>query len=273
MVSKSVRGRASRLLVHFSGREPPTFTVEEARDVLGTSPQAAWDTLARLVRQGWLVRARRGVYEVAPLWATPDSYTPDRYSALTRWIDPPYYVAYRSALELYGWLQHPVLDQLWVAVPAQRRRPSTLRDRITWVVTRAERFEWGVRTNWIGSAALPISDPERTFLDCLHLPRHAGGITDVADAYVRAWPKLDPDRLVAHAERLDIESVTRRLGTMTAHLELDGADRVLSRLPNRRWRGRPVLLDPSLPSDGPLDQRWGVRLNVSPDELAMAGRT
>lgn len=63
---------------------------------------------------------------------------------------------------------------------------STPGDRVIWVVTKPDRFEWGVRDRWIGSAKVPVSDPERTFLDCLHLPRHAGGITEVAAALLRA---------------------------------------------------------------------------------------
>ncbi len=120
---------------------------------------------------------------------------------------------------------------------------------------------------------MPVSDPERTFLDCLHLPRHAGGITEVAAALVRAWLTLDQERLISHSHRLGNASVDRRLGVLIEALELDEDDRLIGRLQHRRWRGRPVSLDPSLPTGGEINKRWGVRMNVPPDELSLVGRT
>jgi len=271
--TKTLGSTAARLVTELAQREPPVFTLDEAQNVLGASSQVTSNLLSRLVRQGWIVRVRRGVYEVAPIWATRGSFVADRFAGLGLSLEPPYYVGYRSALELYGWLQHPVVGRLWVAVPQPRRLLRTPRDRVIWVVTKPDRFEWGVRDKWIGASKVPTSDLERTFLDCLHLPRHAGGITEVAAAFVRAWPTLDHDRLISHADRLGNTSVDRRLGALTQALDLDEADRLVARLPHRRWRGRPVSLDPSLPAGGEIDRRWGVRMNVPPDELSMVGRT
>ncbi len=36
---------------------------------------------------------------------------------------------------------------------------------------------------------------------------------------------------------------------------------------------RPVSFDPSLPTGGEINKRWGVRMNVTPDELSLVGRT
>jgi predicted transcriptional regulator of viral defense system len=271
--TKTLGSTAARLVIELAQREPPIFTLGEAQNMLGASSQVTSNLLSRLVRQGWIVRVRRGVYEVAPIWATRESFVADRFAGLGLSLEPPYYVGYRSALELYGWLQHPVVGRLWIAVPQPRRLLRTPRDRVVWVVTKPDRFEWGVHDKWIGSAKVPVSDPERTFLDCLHLPRHAGGITEVAAALVRAWPTLDQDRLISHADRLGNSSVIRRLGVLTQALDLDNADRFVGRLPHHRWRGRPVSLDPSLPPGGEIDRRWGIRMNVPPDELAMVGRT
>ena len=271
--TKTLGSTAAQLVIELAQKEPPIFTLDEAQSLLGASSQVTSNLLSRLVRQGWIVRVRRGVYEVPPIWATRESFVADRFAGLGLSLEPPYYVGYRSALELYGWLQHPVVGRLWVAVPQPRRLLRTPRDRVIWVVTKPDRFEWGVRDKWIGAAKVPVSDPERTFLDCLHLPRHAGGITEVAAALVRAWPTLDQDRLVSYADRLGNSSVNRRLGALADALDLDAADRLIGRLPHRRWRGRPVSLDPSLPAGGEINRRWGVRMNVPPDELSMVGRT
>jgi len=101
----------------------------------------------------------------------------------------------------------------------------------------------------------------------------AADVPQVAAALVRAWPTLDQDRLISHAGRLGNTSVHRRLGALIQALDLDETDRLVGRLPHRRWRGRPVSLDPSLPAGGEIDRRWRVRMNVPPDELSVVGRT
>jgi predicted transcriptional regulator of viral defense system len=271
--TKTLGPTGAQLLAAFSRREPAVFSLDEARQILGSSTQVTSNLLTRLKRQGWIVSVRSGVYEVAPLWAAQGSFAPDRFATLAVSLDSRYYVGYRSALELYGWLQHPVVGRLYIAVPKQRRQLETPRDRIVWVVTKPDRFDWGVRRHWIGSVRVAVSDRERTFLDCLHLPRHAGGITEVAACLLRAWPSLDANRLASHANRLGNGSVTRRLGALVDVLKLEGRDDVIRRLPQGRWRGRPVSFDPTLPSGGSIDPRWGVRMNVSVDELAAIGST
>lgn len=271
--SKTLGASGGRLVATFSQREPATFTLDEAAALLGSSRQVTSNLLGRLTKQGWIVRVRRGVYEVAPIWAEPGAYTSDRFTSLVHSLPSPYYIGYRSALELYGWLQHPVLDRVWVAVPTKRRALTTPRDRVIWVVTKADRFEWGLRDRWRGSARVAVSDPERTFLDCLHLPRHAGGITEVAGSLIRAWPTLDMQRLGTHLGRLAIASVTRRFGALAETLSLPGSEAVLGSVLGDGWRGRPISLDPTLPPEGVVDRRWGVRMNVPASELAMLGRT
>ena len=159
--TKTLGSTGARLITELAQREPPVFTLGEAQDVLGASGQVTSNLLSRLVRQGWVVRVRRGVYEVAPIWATRESFAADRFAGLSLSLQPPYYVAYRSALELYGWLQHLVVGRLWIAVPQPRRVLRTPRDRVVWVVTKPDRFEWGVRDS------------------------------EVAAALVRAWPTID----------------------------------------------------------------------------------
>ncbi len=270
---KTLGPTGSRLIASMSQREPPVFTLAEARTLLGSSSQVTSNLLTRLVRQGWIVRIRTGVYEVAPIWASPGSYVADRFSRLAHSLASPYYVGYRSALEIYGWLQHPVVGHLWVAVPAKRRKLRSPRDQVVWVVTKAGRFEWGTQAYWVDSARIIVSDPERTFVDCLHLSRHAGGITEITGSLVRAWPTLDRTRLRAHLDRMGLASVSRRLGAILESIDVPGGDDVLEGLPPGAWRGRPLSLDPNLPADGEVNRRWGVRMNVPSDELAMAGRT
>lgn len=273
---KSIDGRGSDLLVHFAQRDPPTFEAHEAAKLLKIDTSAAARLLSTLVARGWITRHRKGVYEIAPIWASPaQPFDPDRYAALALWAPERYYVGFRSALEIRDWLDHPVRGRIWIAVAKQHRSPSTLRDRVTWVVLREDRFEWGLERHWIGSQTIWISDPERTVLDGLHLPRHIGGVAEVATVLVRAWSMFDRTRLLEHADRFAIEAVRRRLGFVLEAVDLPGACDTAERLHATLSTSRrsPVVLDPSQPLEGPIDARWGVRVNIDRTELAATGRT
>jgi predicted transcriptional regulator of viral defense system len=273
---KTIEGRGADLVAHFAQHSPPAFETRDAAEFLGIDAKATSTLLGNLVARGWLVRNRRGLFEVAPIWATPDlPYDPDRFSAIAQWAPEPYYVGFRSALEIRDWLDHPVRGRIWIAVPRQRHVPVTVRDRVTWVVLRQDRFSWGCERLWIGGQVVCVSDPERSILDCLHLPRHAGGITEVAGVLVRVWSSLDRQHLVEHSDRLSIDAVRRRLGYLLDTLSLPGSDDVVESLARGRSSRRrsPVILDPALPAEGSVDIRWGVRVNVDPSELVQAGRT
>jgi predicted transcriptional regulator of viral defense system len=273
---KSVEGRGSDLLVHFAQRNPPTFDAGEAAELLAVDASTAARILSTLVARGWVTRHRKGIYEIAPLWATPSQpFDPDRFAALARWVRDPYYVGFRSALEIRDWLDHPVRGRIWIAVAAPHHSPTTMRDRVTWVVLREDRFSWGREPHWIGDQAIWISDPERTVLDGLHLPRHVGGVTEVVNVLVRAWSSFDRARLLAHVERLAIDAVRRRLGFVLEAVDLPGAPELAEQLHTTLSHARrsPVVLDPSLPVDGPTDRRWGLRVNLDRGEIAGAGRT
>ena len=274
---KYLQGRATELVAHFAALTPPVFTVSEAATYLGLTAPAATSMLGDLVSRGWIVRHRSGVFEIAPLWATPDApYQPDRFAALTEWVREPYYVAFQSACEIRDWTEHPVRNRLWIAVPRTYRwTPTTARDRIRFVEMAPNRFTWGITKHWVGERAVPISDPERTILDCLHLPRHGGGISEVGRVLRRAWSDLDEGRLLDHADLLGIDAVRRRLGLLIDVLNLPNGESVTSGLREQMSHARrsPVLLDPDLPVDGPVDRAWGVRVNVGRAELAEVGQT
>lgn len=271
---KSLEGRSVDLVTTFAGRDPAIFTVQEAAAQIGLPASRAYDLLSRLIQRGWLVRHRSGVYEVAPLWATAGSpYAPDRFAALAAWLSSPYYIGFRSALELHGWLRQPVIGRVWIAVPTSRHSLASSAERITWVVQRPDRFTWGLEKRWLGERSVIVSNAERTILDGLHLPRHVAGVTEIAAAVVHAWPDLDQDRLAEHLDRLDIQAVRRRLGVLLETLPLDGASALATHIHRAGSYRTPVLLDPSLPSSGDVDRGWGVRLNVERAEIADAGQT
>ncbi len=273
---KTLRGSAADLLAHFSVREPPGFTVQEAAQYLGTNGVALRKILHRLLGQGWVSRVRRGVYEIAPSWSQPNApYVPERYAALAQWLKPPYYVGFRSAFEIHNALLQPVVNRAYVVVPKQRRTLRSTPERIVWVTFRPERFNWGLTKQWFGARALMVSDWERTILDSLHLPRFAGGVGEVASILSRNSGRLDAERLLQYVKRYGVSVVARRIGWLLERVYPESSEAITAALRSDLppLRGNPALLDPSLPRSGEIDRRWGLRINLSPADLVASVST
>lgn len=276
MAQKAIGGKASDMLTFFALREPPAFKAEEAAAYLRVSRANAYPILSRLVRRAWLSRSSRGIYEVAPAWATAEQpYVPDRFSALASLLADrrQSYVAFFSAFELHDLLSQPAAGRMWVAVAKPRRPVRVAGNRVVWVVTEKSRFEWGIEKRWMGSRSFGLSDLERTLLDGLHLPRHVGGISIVAGALQRAQSRIDSRRLLAHAEVFGIEAVRRRLGYLLETV-LPGSALTRSsvrRLLPRTAGGRAPVLDPGLPATGEIHPRWSLRVNISREDLLSEG--
>ncbi len=113
--------------------------------------------------------------------------------------------------------------------------------------------------------AIKISDPERSIIDGLHQPQHAGGVSEVAKALWIGKGKLKIERLIEYALRLDVGAVIRRLGYLLDLYQM--ADR--QRLEALRIKLTPTYqrLEPLLPNEGAMLARWRIRLNIDPDEL------
>ncbi len=125
---------------------------------------------------------------------------------------------------------------------------------------------FGLKPVWRGSARVNLSDPARTMVDLLAMPRFGGGIDHVADCLVE-FGKLrgaDHAQLITHADAFGNGAVFKRLGFLAeVHLRnMSLAEACRSRL----TKGN-AALDPALDCNRLITawnlwvpQRWKDRL-------------
>lgn len=117
---------------------------------------------------------------------------------------------------------------------------------------------FGFSNVWIGDIRISITDLERTLLDGLMKPKYCGGIHEVLEAFERAMPICDVEKLVDYAIRLGV-FVSKRLGWVLERLGYSGE--LLSRLEKIPFSST-ALLDASGKNDGEYNGRWRVRVNL-----------
>jgi predicted transcriptional regulator of viral defense system len=238
-----------------------TVTAVEARERLGLSPQAASNLLARLVRDGFAERVRRGEYILQPLGELGVSAVAgDRLAeAIVLAVgDRAHRISYRTALHEHGLLTRPG-RAIQVAVDRRLRVRSLGGRPLESIIEDPERI--GVGAESLGEAG--ISTVERALLESAQVPRRVGGIATVAEAFAGAEPR--PTRLKSLASELGLQVGLRRLVSLDDQLHIGSIRPV--KLPQRT--GRPLSLDPTdTRQDGFLDQEHGVRWPGLPEELA-----
>ena len=125
------------------------------------------------------------------------------------------------------------------------------------IQVKPNRF-FGGENLWVGEARVPMSDLERTLLDCLSMPQHCGGFGEVLYAFQVAMPRLDIERITEYAIRLGVTTAKRLGWALEAQGVLPFELEKLAALPIKGYR----KLDPTGPRKGPCNGRWMVQENL-----------
>ena len=245
------------------------FTADAAREVapsVGLSPGYFRQALHHLVRDGWIVRLKKGLYALSG--AVPGTSSLHEFEIAMTLVAPAA-ISYWSAMSHHG-LTEQVPRRVFVlttarAVPRLRGKKAMHSEPgypvgetvYQFVQVKPERF-FGIDQVWVNEARIAITDPERTLLDGLMAPQYCGDFAEVLHAFELRAPKLDVERIIGYALKLDA-ATAKRLGWI---LERQGitSDRLepLRALPIKGYR----VLDPSGPRHGPYEARWMIRVNL-----------
>src|SRR5487761_139302 len=255
----SIRGRAE--LTKLLGTNPRFVTPSDLADVLAVDAATAAKKLSRWAAEGWLRRARRGLYIPVPVdAANPSAWSEDARIVATAVWSPCYFTGWTAANH---WSLTDQVFRTTVVKTSHRVRSSAARmldhDYLVAHVSH-EHIEWGTKTEWHGEVKLQIADPARTVVDILDLPRLGGGIRHGAEILATFLDDHDPKVLVHYGDRLGNRAVFKRLGYIVEALGKD-RDGLLEACRHRLSAGVSAL-DPDGPPGGRAVSKWSVRVNV-----------
>lgn len=241
---------------------PGPFTPADAAAATNTDRRQAARLLQQLARQGWVSRLQRGLYVNVPLEATDaGTWSADPWAIASKLFAPGY---------IGGWtaLNHwDLTDQIFSTtvfitsqmVPRRRRSVGQVRMELR---HRPESALFGTRQVWREGGSVPISDRERTLVDCLDDPSLGGGLRHTAEALATYSEQIDADwqTLIDYGDRLGNRTVFKRLGYLVETLGVGNQDLIdvcLGKVSAGISR-----LDPALPNEGSSISRWGLRVNT-----------
>jgi predicted transcriptional regulator of viral defense system len=243
------------------------FTTRDVAARGRLSPQAASNLVTRLVDRGLVDRVARGHFVMRPFGALGTRAAAEDITLAVGAVfaGKPHRIAYRSALDWHGLLEHPS-RRIVLAVVKRPGLHELSGRQLRFVVERPGRI--GIGATDAGHRAR-VSSLERTLVESAARPSLAGGIEVVATALARAQP--DPMLLEEIARSLGARSALHRLGSIADTLDLRPLAQKLEPMSSI---GRPIQLDPQHtdPGEGWRDEKWGVKWQLQPSELEEAVR-
>jgi predicted transcriptional regulator of viral defense system len=246
------------------------FTLARARELapaVGLSEGYLRQALHHLAKSGWVVRLRKGLYALS---STVPGVAPAHEFEIAMALVNPAAISHWSALHHHGLTEQAprkvfVSTTTDASVPRMRGAKAKKDHQgfrvgdttYQFVQVKPGRF-FGTDKVWIGEARVTITDPERTLLDGLSMPRYCGDFAEVLHAFEARGRDLDLGRIIEYALLLDA-ATAKRLGWVLEHQGLDPSElEHLVALPIKGYR----TLDPTGRRKGPTNARWMIQENL-----------
>ena len=188
----------------------------------------------------------RGKYRILPLEAGPEAQWAEHEYVLAAALVQPYYLAYATALNYYGFSER-LPRPIWLAT-TRRKRQVTIENHTYRFVTLDARKFFGFTAVSLGDTAVQIAEREKAIVDGFDRPRYAGGPLEPAKGLWFGSDELDLTRLADYSLRLGNRGATARLAYWLELLEI-GDRQLLERLAQPADHNY-HRLDPSGPADG-----------------------
>lgn len=254
------RRREPLMMLHraFSG----PFDGAQAAKVLNLDLNRTRRLLAALAVNGWLARVRKGWYICVPLEASePREWREDPWAVAAALFFPGYIGGW-SALEHWE-LTDQIFNVIYV-IAGRKVKPAqqTIQGTDFLIRTVPERTLFGTRRVWRQRVPVNVSDPHRTIVDILDVPKSAGGMlhaSEVLQTYFES-EHADQATLLQYGDQLGRGTVFKRLGYLAERATLADVDFVEA-CHSRITKGL-SLLDPSGPPNGRIISRWNLRVNT-----------
>lgn len=245
------------LLRHLVAGGLKIFTVSQANvaaSQLKINPGYVTQALHHLVKAGWIVRLKRGVYALSH--DSGFGQAPHEFEVAMALVSP-------SAISHWTAMHHYHLTQqapniIFAITPTSSSIPRSTKGGMYHFVKIQEDYFFGIEKQWVGEAQVWITNPERTLLDGLMSPQHCGDFREVLHAFNMHGDRLNLKRIIQYALKLD-QATAKRLGWVLERLGYSDAD--LKELLNLHIKGYRKL-DPTGLTKGPYNKKWMIQENL-----------
>jgi len=171
-------------------------------------------------------------------------------------------VAYWSALNLHG-LTEQFSNTIFIQT-TQRKTDKALLGTPYKFVTINPGKRTGVMYNGYGNTKYPVTDIEKTIIDCFDQPQYSGGYAELIRALSQA--EITDDKMINYCRQVGNTAATKRIGFLVELFKKPSMDKFID-FAKQQINEKYNLFDPHGTEKGKFVAGWKLRLNISKDEV------
>ncbi|MDR1198258.1 MAG: hypothetical protein LBK94_04495 [Prevotellaceae bacterium] len=235
-------------------KEIQIFEIQILKSTLDLDNKAINNIVENLVVKGFISRIERGKYCRA-------NFRDE--NVIGTFLAKDSAVAYWSALNLHG-LTEQFPNRIFIQTTQFKKEVE-----FAGTAYRFIKIQTGKRTgivfNGSGNYKFPMTDVEKTIVDCFDLPQYSGGFAELIRAFYNA--KLNAKKLIDYCESVDNIAAIKRLGFLAEFFEkkkLTGFVKFARSKVNRSYN----LFDTFGENTGETNSDWYLRMNLSKENIS-----
>ena len=171
-------------------------------------------------------------------------------------------VAYWSALNLHG-LTEQFPNKIFIQT-TQLKKEVEFEGTIYQFVKIKANKRTGIVFNGYGNYKYPITNIEKTIVDCFDLPQYSGGFAELIRAFYNA--KLNAKKLIDYCKTVDNIAVIKRLGFLVEFFEKKNL-RSFVKFARSKVNRSYNLFDTFGENTGEPNNDWYLRMNLSKEDI------
>jgi len=249
-----------------AGRE--IYSFREICKLAGIAGNYAHNVVSLLEKEARLVRLERGTYLYVPE-GFEGNWAGNTYLIASHLVQP-YAISYWSALNHWHFTEQ-IPSTVFIQTTVRKFYSERVILGVKYkLVTLGKNKFYGLATVWDKSHKIQMTGKEKTIVDCLDHPEYCGGIIEVVkglhSGFVSGADKLDMNKVINYALKIDNKTVVKRLGYLFEVLNISVPEKKLFKMKAAIGKGY-SLLDTTLPDTGKLNSHWRLKENLPKDSL------
>jgi len=260
----------ARLVAMWEAEKRTTVRASDIRHALKCTLDYAYFLLHKLERKRWLERINTGLYQFIPVvYGYPERIPPANAFIIGAAFLKPYYFSYYTSNSHYGFTTQMPFT-LFIATTKKKPAVKWAGNTFKFVTLSKQKF-FGYAHQKVFDAEVNMADPEKSVIDSFDKPRYAGGIEQLVRITWGSLPKVNEEKLVDYALRLNSHALVQRLGFIIDFLVKKG---LVNPLPQdlkgtllRHVGKTAIYLDSRRPKEGSFSKEWRIVNNVSEEQL------
>lgn len=203
-------GLEQQLYFRLGEKDQRVFTIQDIKKILNVSLAHARNIASDMVKKNAAERVKSGLFVRIPESVILDKqqYTEDAILIAAKSTKKAF-LSYYTALTIHG-LAERYTTQIYITTTKHQRNIKYHEIKINYIKIIPKKF-FGYKTMPYSNERIQISDLERTIIDVINKPKHAGGWNETINC-LKNLDEINYKQLITYFKKFNNKTIARKTG-------------------------------------------------------------